>query len=666
VIKPWKAENWNDARYSKNCTGLLGLFNKARLIRSIDITDVEDYLRSFREKGIGTDIDFANDPAVLALAFFQRAYNLERSSRIHIPTLVTELKELSESWNEIYLDMAIEAAFDLLFNKDQVWLSRIKNSPLYSHAFVIHDDHLYRYDVFEMERRVANKLLCLALGAPSNQEILKGVEKLARDIVFPANGERDYGEQRNAAVKGATQKLTIITGGPGTGKTTTLAGLLALWVEKQRLSRKEPTYKIRLTAPTGRAVSQMASSFKAEIDEMAKLPDNIDRILRENVNGKTIHKLLDYSPGEKPEFNRHNQITDDIIIVDEASMMSLQQMDYLLSALGPDTQLVLVGDKDQLPSIEAGTVFLDIVEGFSHDDSPIDIMRLNKAHRFVPELKTLIDAIRDGRADTAVRAAELVVRPRCESVDETMEPKIRNIRERVIKQAVDICIAAKKGNKTIALSKVKELLVICARKNDDPLSVEDWNQTVLKRLSEKKLGPADPNHSGEWYPGRPIVIGDNCRIGDRELSNGDIGVTIWDGNHLKVVFSDELEFDIAQLAEPPRYRSSNKKRVETMYAMTVHKSQGSQVESAVVVLPASGPLLNRQLLYTGVTRAKKSVEIIGSKDSVIHAVNHPIERETGLAAHIQQSIQTYIEYLEDMALPVSDHPDSEYPGYDPY
>ena len=351
------------------------------------------------------------------------------------------------------------------------------------------------------------------------------------------------------------------------------------------------------------------------------------------VEPSTIHRLLGPLPTQRRRF-RHdatNPLPHDLVVIDEASMVSSPLLARLLEAVRPDSRLVLIGDPDQLESVELGAVLGDIVRAAreaDEDESPGplagQIFRLISGHRFGGDspIALLADAIRRGDADDVV--SRLDPDEGRDADDSTvgfintmnpLEPaSIAAIESVIAPSLVKIRAAAEVGDAEQALQHFSEARILCAHRLG-PFGVSTWNQ-----LAERWLcGGSDPGTT--WYVGRPLLATRNdASLG---LSNGDTGVVVRDGEHLVAVFDTALgivRFDPVQLDD-----------VDTAYAITVHKSQGSEYDTVVMILPpVTSPLVGRELLYTGITRAKQRLLVVGSSAVVRLSVETPTRRMTGL------------------------------------
>jgi exodeoxyribonuclease V alpha subunit len=433
----------------------------------------------------------------------------------------------------------------------------------------------------------------------------------ALDRVFPAVG---YDEQRAAARVALTHATTVLTGGPGTGKTTTVAALLALCAEQAELGGA-PSVRIALAAPTGKAAARLQQAVEAEV---AKLP-HADRDRLAGVRAVTLHRLLGARPDTSSRFRHHreNRLPHDVVVVDETSMVSLTMMARLLEAVRPGSRLILVGDPFQLASVEAGAVLADLVETVL-DRTGVGVASLVTSHRFGESIGTLAEAVRSGDADRAVELLEAGGdHVRLVHADDPA-PAVRSL---VVPHALGVLRAAEAGDGDLALELLDRQRLLCAHR-EGPFGVRHWNRQVERWLAEET---GEPIHAA-WYAGRPLLMTAN----DYGLGvyNGDTGVAVRPpatarGRLLRAAVAGSAgRLDVA----PSRLGD-----VETMHALTIHKSQGSQADEVVVILPPpESRLLTRELFYTAITRARERVVVVGSPDDVRAAIERRAQRATGL------------------------------------
>lgn len=489
---------------------------------------------------------------------------------------------------------------DLPWPAVEEWMAAVGGSVLAGSPPVVHleGELLYLDRYWLEERQVAQDVLALSVEKPSAQH-----QQLTVDIdrVFPVGFE----EQRRAAEIALSRGLTIVTGGPGTGKTTTIARLLALLSEQAQVSGK-PAPRIALAAPTGKAAARLQQAVQHEVSSL----DSADRGRLGTLQATTLHRLLRPRPGNSSRFNFHreNRLPYDVIVVDETSMVSLTMMARLMEAVRPHARLLLVGDPDQLASVEAGAVLADLVEGLS--DSPASpVARLRTSHRFGQSIGDFAGAIRDGDSERAIE----LLREGTSAIEwvDTDEPR-RQLRTPLVAQAMRLREAAILGDCASAAAILDEHRFLCAHRRG-PYGVEHWNRQVERWLSEDTEMPQWTS----WYAGRPVLATANdYGLG---LYNGDTGVTVLRDGALRVVFGAQ-EFAPSRLAE-----------LETMHAMTIHKSQGSQAAEVTILLPPEDSrLLTRELLYTAVTRAQRKVRLVGSESQLRAALARRAVRASGL------------------------------------
>lgn len=423
----------------------------------------------------------------------------------------------------------------------------------------------------------------------------------------PARRRQERDLQQIAAATAVRNKFTVVTGGPGTGKTRTVMAIL-------ELLQKEPDadqLQIALAAPTGKAAARLTESIRA-IDQTRE--------------ATTIHRLLGYLPGS-PYFRHDAQhpLTADVVIVDEASMIDLALMAKLVAAVRPEARLILLGDRDQLASVEAGSILADICAA-AENAAPNDplhgvVVELQKNYRFAPTggIYRVSAAVNAGDFDAAIAVL------RDERDDEARwqalpaAAKISDsLRERLLSAFRPVVEAA---DPLAALAQLQRFRILCAVRHG-PYGVENLNAIAEEVLAQGGL--LSPLPSGH-YRGQPLMIMENnYPLG---LYNGDGGIILPDPDD-----GDELRaFFVSGEGRLRRFLLSRLPRHETAFAMTVHKSQGSEFEQVLLLLPPKDvPILTRELLYTGLTRARKSVEIWAVESVLAAAISRRVVRESGL------------------------------------
>ena len=567
-----------DWRRCAEATGLLRVFNDAGAIEAADV------LVAQRLTALGDEPD---ERVALAIAFVVRAV---RGGSVCV--------ELASVQAQVEID-------DLPWPAPAEWLTAVAASPLLSSPAVLHleEDLLYFDRYWLEERQVATDVLALAAVRPEHR-----LPDIAR--LFPPG----YDEQRRVAEVALSQGLTVLTGGPGTGKTTAVARLLALLAEQAELAGK-PRPRIALAAPTGKAAARLQEAVQAEVDRLQPA----DRTRLQGLRASTLHRLLGPLPRTSARFRHHreNRLPHDVIVVDETSMVSLTMMARLVEAVRPEARLLLVGDPDQLASVDAGAVLADLVDGLS-SRSDTSVAKLITPHRFGASIGALALAIRIGDANRAID----VLNAGGEHIEwvDTEEPA-EALRTVLVPHALRLREAAVLGNGRAALATLEEHRLLCAHRRG-PHGVAYWNHQVERWLAEETDAPL----WASWYAGRPVLVTAND-YGLR-LYNGDVGVTVLRDSALRVV--------MAGAEGPAEFATSRLADIETMHAMTIHKSQGSQVGEVTVLLPQTDSrLLTRELLYTAVTRARTKVRVVGSAEQLRSAVARRAARATGLSRRLQ-------------------------------
>jgi exodeoxyribonuclease V alpha subunit len=489
------------------------------------------------------------------------------------------------------------------------WTAAMAASPLTGSALRLEGPLLYLDRYWQEERAVVADLLARTARPAPPVDDHRLEEALAR--LFPGEA---YDEQRAAARACAGRWTSVLTGGPGTGKTTTLARLLATLAA----SAGAPL-RVALAAPTGKAAARMTQAL-VEAVHRDDFPV-ADRASVAGLTASTLHRLLGVRPDNSTRFRHHrgNRLPHDVVVVDETSMVSLTMMARLLEAVRPDARLLLVGDADQLASVEAGAVLHDVVHGFrGRPDSPVSELRTS--HRFGDRIGALAAAVRDGHAGRAweqLAAGSAAV----ELVDPADEARVRELVEPPARLLRDL---ARGGRTEEALAALRAHRLLCPHR-EGPFGVAGWNDRVERWLQEREGRDWLPDR----YAGQPLIV--NANDYGLRLWNGDTGVVVGDDDGERVaLFDDGASGRVLSLA-----RLSD---VTTAHAMTVHRSQGSQYDDVTVLLPDDDSrLLTRQLLYTALTRARHRVRVVATEDAVRAAVDRQALRATGLAERLQRA-----------------------------
>jgi len=534
---------------------------------------------------------------------------------------------------------------ELSWPEVDVWASALRSS----HAVASPDDfrqepfrplvfdgrrvYLQRY--FDYEVSVADQLISRSaprgateLGARRNGDL-----EALLDKVFGIEDSDGSDRQRQAARVAMDNEVSVIAGGPGTGKTRTVARLLVV-AEALALGAGR-TLDIALAAPTGKAAARMteavAAELRAAVGEGVLSEEQADALA--GIDAMTLHRLLGWAPGMSFRHNHDHPLPHDVVVVDETSMVPLQLMARLLDALKPTARIVLVGDPFQLASVEAGSVLDDVVgpvplvDPEAYPDAPLSgrITVLERMHRFAPDspIAALADAVRDGDVDKALdllsSASDMV-----EWIHPDDGAALHELRQRVIGAALDVVGAASEGDGVQGLEAAKRIKVLAATRQGE-FGLYDWNDRI-----ESAVAASVPLFDGSsvFYVGRPIIVSANDYLND--VLNGDVGLVVRQGDRSAVAFVEGSGL---------RYLSASRlDRVETWWAMTIHKSQGSEFPHAVVSLPLRpSPVLSRELLYTAVTRARERLSIVASEEALTAAINRPVARASGLAERLWRS-----------------------------
>lgn len=515
-----------------------------------------------------------------------------------------------------------------------------------------HRLYLRRYWCYEKQVSDALRARMPALqgsnnDASINEAIAQQITHSLTTLFGEASDEIDW--QRVATVVASQQKFAVISGGPGTGKTTTVVRLLSLLQTLAR-SIQGRALRIALAAPTGKAAARLTESIGGAVATLANAADIPTQVT-------TLHRLLGARPDIR-EFVRHrgNPLHVDILVIDEASMVDLEMMAAVVDALPGHARLIMLGDKDQLASVEAGAILGEIcrdahlarysasmckkvaalanvtlqpdARALALDDH---IVTLKKSHRFSSGggIGKLAHAINAGDVKSTMRLlggndAQVQFR-HDNTLDAMLKPLVLDAESGY---AAYLSEMAKGRPATMTaeqwagdmLKRLSRFQVLCALRQGN-YGVEALNQLIAGQLHSARLLP----HTVGWYAGRPVMVTRNdYALG---LMNGDVGITLPDAtadNALRVFF--------AQPQGIKRVLPSRLTQVDTVFAMTVHKSQGSEFHHACLVLPDNNsPVLTQELIYTAVTRAKERVTLLGARRDVLeNALEQRVFRCSGL------------------------------------
>lgn len=532
------------------------------------------------------------------------------------------------------------------------WAAALRDSPLATSgagsagpAPLVLDaaDRLYLRRYWLYEQTLAEAIAARAAAAVDGLDDARLAEGLTR--LFGAPGRLEGPDrQRLAACVAVTRRFCVVSGGPGTGKTHTVVRILALAIE-QALAAGHAPPRIALMAPTGKAAARLQESVRQGAE-----PDRLpcDAAVRAAIpeTASTIHRALGATRRGPLPFRRHrgHPLRADLVVVDEASMVDLALMARLFDALPSDARIVLLGDQDQLASVEAGAVLGDIcnrgapravsaafaarVGALTGEPLTVaartpaatgiwdDIVPLERSYRFAHGISALAQAVNAG--DRGAVWTALSEREDLNWLEPGADGGLGAGGERLVLTGLEAFRhAATPRERLRALDRFR---VLCAHRRG-PGGVEALNGQIERLLAAHDVIRPD----GEWYVGRPILVTRNDY--QLRLFNGDVGIIAAapeDSSRRQAVFiaPDGSERCLSPSRLPPH---------ETVFAMSVHKSQGSEFDAVAVVLPPEpSPVVSRELLYTAVTRARHVATVIGPRVVVDHAVTHAIARASGL------------------------------------
>ncbi|MGO9899070.1 MAG: exodeoxyribonuclease V subunit alpha [Solirubrobacteraceae bacterium] len=618
-----------DVRRSRAASGLLAAFSESGVLAAADVHVARRLAALYGEP--------ADGPVALAAALAVRAPRLG-----HVFVDLATIRDTATVDTDEPVDIS-----ELPWPTPDVWMADVTGSPLAvgdgPRPLRLDGSRLYLDRYLGEERQIADDLIALASGPapPVDDAVLgEGVRRLFGDDVA--------GRQALAAAAAVTARVSVVAGGPGTGKTTTVARILAL-LHEQAAAAGAPPPLIGLAAPTGKAAARLQEAVHEEAAKLPVQPAVRDLLLA--LDAVTLHRLLGWRFDSETRFrhDRDNRLAYDVVVVDETSMVSLSLMARLIEAVRRDARLVLLGDPGQLTSIEAGAVLGDVVGPAAdtlrmskstrsrlsgvvgHDvgaEDPPDgvvlgdgIVVLDRVRRYGGGIAAVAEAIRRGDGDATIAALEAGAKDvQWIAVDVGApgdQATLNVVREGAVQAGRRVNEAARAGDGPAALEAQGRFRILCAHRRGD-YGVSTWNTRVEGWLAAAVEGF---DASTRWYVGRPLLVTANDH--ELRLYNGDAGVAVADGERVRVAF--ERRGGVLTVS-PARLEA-----VETLYAMTIHKAQGSQVATAAVLLPPpESRILTRELLYTAVTRAQERLVVVGLETTIREAVARPVARASGL------------------------------------
>ncbi len=483
------------------------------------------------------------------------------------------------------------------------WKDALRTSRLTHDGPLVLDEagRLYLRRYWQLEQDIAAQLAARSTIVDIDAAWLD--DSLSR--LFP---QQDAALQRQAARAALHHRVSLLCGGPGTGKTTTVAAIVALAVEARLRTGARPL-RAMLLAPTGKSAARLGDAVRQAKARIDAAPDVLERIPSE---AQTVHRALGMrSSGLR--FSRHadNPIDADFVVVDEASMVDLTLMRQLLDAVQPDATLLIVGDPDQLTSVEAGSVLRDLVAAGRSTWWQGRMTELTTTYRYdeTRTLGKLIAAVRIGDTDAVAAALEDAT-----SDDVVWHPS----------DALPLELDRAAARWASVLSLTNPAAHFAARHDFVLLS-----PFRSGRVGTRRLGEAIRDRLGETSATEPIILEQNSY--ELRVYNGDFGM-LTDGEPPTAhVQSDDSEgFREIAAARLPRFSSA--------YALTVHKSQGSEFEEVLLVLPEEdAPLLTRELIYTAVSRARERTRVVGPKEVLMKALGRKARRDSGLVDAIDKA-----------------------------
>jgi exodeoxyribonuclease V alpha subunit len=516
------------------------------------------------------------------------------------------------------------------------------NAPFIADEGFIYLQRYYKYEINIYQKLIQKIMLSVEEKHILRKQLASVQEELDSFVKDGSSGTKEPDWQMMAIIRCLLQRFAIISGGPGTGKTTTLARLLGMLYAIDRESR------IALAAPTGKASMRMIESLRQRV---AEFPERIREKI-ETLKPHTLHALLGYQKNSIYfKHNIENPLPYDCIIIDEASMIDVPMFSKLLDACSLHTRLILLGDKDQLASVEAGSLLGDLcvsagtLNTFNEEDfsfinkiiakrsSPIPdsckvkitkplanaITELRHSHRFGKDsqIGNLSRAIIQGDIDAAVEIFNNQTQQEVSMIDFNDQKRFRNF-------ILGYADYLQEDNISIALKKFNKLKILVSVREGN-FGLYAINIKIEQILSAAYPGLIKP--AGGFYHNQPVMITqNNYELG---LYNGDIGIVRKDSNtnRLRVWFASAEENESVRSFNPAHFSS-----YETAFAMTIHKSQGSEFDQVMVVLPekTDNLLLSRELLYTGITRAKSSALLMGTEEALRFGIHRSVERFSGL------------------------------------
>ena len=566
---------------------------------------------------------------------YQFAKYIERQDNNSDALIVLTAALLSEAVSKGHVCLNLVRVGELGMGLDEIlpdsvalWVTKLRESHLVGKAgdltpLVLTDSGLlYLYRYWQAEHQVAvlirERLKSVAL---QDETLLK------QYIANWTSSQPELDWQKVAVLMALTRQFCVISGGPGTGKTTIVIRLL------EAFSNQDKTLRVALAAPTGKAAARMQQAIAMVRQDSSK----------EDVLAKTVHRLLGITPNnEQGKYNAENPLAVDVLIVDEASMIDILLMSKILKALPKTARLILLGDSKQLASVDSGAVLADLCRAYAGFSECFAEGVLRLTGQALPSVKatslmadTVVILKHSYRFDKQSEIGQLAQSIQAGDSDKFINVLMRagdtiwwqkkmdkaTIVKRVMKLYFTFFEAIKTQQDPLTCMQLFEKTQVLCALNNGAESVNSVNSLIERALAKQSWR----THQG-FYHGRPIMVMKNDY--SQGLFNGDTGLVMNnDQGVLAACFLDNRMLRWVPLNRLPAH--------ETAYAMTVHKSQGSEFEEVCIILPEQATaLLTRELLYTAITRAKVKISLIATESILIQALTSQQDREMGLMMEI--------------------------------
>ena len=512
--------------------------------------------------------------------------------------------------------------------------------------FIVFNGKFYSYRYFNYETQILDKINSFISNEKAELLRRKEALKVYSEQIFALQDEdldiTDW--QLAGCLNSYLNNFSIITGGPGTGKTTTIAKLLVL------LYTINPSLKVAIAAPTGKAAIRMLESLKNNpLSEQEPLKSKI-----EELEGTTIHRLLGYKMGSHYfKKNENNYLDFDVVIVDEASMIDVPLFAKLLGAIDPSKRVVLLGDKNQLASVEAGSLFGDLCNSsLLENAASLNVFNGERISFINSFLNVNNQIVSDGSSEKMLlnnHITELILNRRTDEESKIIEALSAAIIQENVNKVKELLIGTsdrlkvdneyskvifenfiasyetyiKEKDIQSAIEKLNDIRVLCAVR-EGKHGIYAINKRIETYLQQKNL----LRISTENYEHRPILVSKNNK--ELNLFNGDVGIIRKDSKGNMMAYFIDKNGEVREIQ--PSFIGS----YETVFAMTIHKSQGSEFKDVLIILPENkeNRLLTKELLYTAITRAKKSVTIQGTEAIIVQTVQNRVKRISGIIDRI--------------------------------